>query len=537
MWTFGDILNTVTEAAAPSAPAFIHDGRITTWKEAGRRMQALAEGLISRGAMVGDKVAFYLRNNAAYGEMAGACFLASLTHINVNYRYSAAEVAYILDNADAAVIFYDSEFRCIVEELRPLLPKLRIFVEVGGAPDTPEYAADFEQLASTLVEGVELPQRSPRNQLMIYTGGTTGMPKAVVFHEGDLALFLFECSTIFGTTLPQTLADVAAMVRRRGEGGRRYLPACPQMHSTGFFVTIWTMLTGGCVITMSGRTLDAPGIWQTAARDRATNIAIVGDSFARPLLAALDAAPGRYSLENLEIIGSSGAMWSAEIKERLVRHLPHVQMLDVMSSTEAIGLAASVTTRESQAATGGFALGPNAILIDKDNRPMRPGSGVPGRVAVGGGMQPFCYYKDPEKTKKTFPVIDGVRYSVPGDYALLEADGTIRLLGRGSSCINTGGEKVFPEEVEEALKTHPSVQDALVIGVPDPAWGQAVTGVITLAPAASLDQAVLRAHVKARLAGYKVPKSIVIADVSLRGPNGKADYKAAAACAARSALF
>jgi fatty-acyl-CoA synthase len=363
------------------------------------------------------------------------------------------------------------------------------------------------------------------------------MPKAVVFHEGDLAPFLFECSTIFGDSLPQNLAELAAVVRRRGEGGRRYFPACPQMHSTGFFVTMWTMLTGGCVVTISGRTLDAPGIWHAAARDRATNIAIVGDSFARPLVAALDAAPAPYNLETLEIIGSSGAMWSAEIKERLVRRLPHVQLLDVMSSTESIGLAASVTTRESCAATGGFALGANAIVIDEDNRPMRPGSGVPGRVAVGGGMQPFGYYKDPEKTRKTFPVIDGVRYSVPGDYAILEADGTIRLLGRGSSCINTGGEKVFPEEVEEALKTHPAVQDALVIGLPDPVWGQAVTGVITLAPAASCDPGVLRAHVKGRLAGYKVPKSIVIADVSLRGPNGKADYKAAAACAARHVNF
>jgi fatty-acyl-CoA synthase len=533
MWTFGDILDSVAEAASPDAPAFIHDGHVTSWPHAKRRMEALARSLLARGAQRGDKVGFYLRNGAAYGETTGACFLASLTHINVNYRYSAAEVVYILDNADATVLVYDREFRAIVEEIRPLLPKLHIFVEVGAPADTPAFAESFAQMADAAQHGAALPQRSPRNELMIYTGGTTGMPKAVVFHEGDLAPYLFECSTRFPEALPQSLEDVAHMVRRQGANGKRFFPACPQMHSTGFFVTIWTMLTGGCVVTVSGRTLDPHGIWQVAARDRATNMAIVGDAFARPLLAALDASPGAYRLEALESIGSSGAMWSADIKERLLQHIPHVQLLDVISSTESIGVGASVTTRDSKVATGGFALGPNAIVIDENNRPMEPGSGVAGRIAVRGGMQPAGYYKDPEKTRKTFPVIDGVRYSVPGDYAMLEADGTIRLLGRGSGCINTGGEKVFPEEVEEVLKTHPSVQDALVVGVPDPAWGQAVTGVVTLAPDADFDQATLRTYVKARLAGYKVPKTIVIADVALRGPNGKADYQAAAACAMR----
>jgi acyl-CoA synthetase (AMP-forming)/AMP-acid ligase II len=533
MWNFGEILDTVAEAASPDAPAFWHDGKLTTWPQAKRRMEALARGLVAHGVARGAKVGFYLRNNAAYGEMTGACFLASLAHINVNYRYSADEVTYILDNADAAVLLYDQEFRPVVEQIRPRLPKLHIFVEIGDPLSTPEFAVNFERLARAVPPSVELPQRSPQNQLMIYTGGTTGMPKAVVFHEGDLALYLFECSTRFGTNPPQSLADVAAMVRGQGVGGRRFFPVCPQMHSTGFFVTIWTMLTGGCVITTSGRTLDPQRVWQAASAGRATNMAIVGDPFARPLLAALDASPGAYALDALESIGSSGAMWSADIKARLLDHLPHVQLLDVISSTESIGVGAAVTTRETRVATGDFALGANAIVIDDENRPMRPGSGIAGRVAVGGGMQPVGYFKDPEKTRRTFPVIDGKRYSVPGDYAMLEADGTIRLLGRGSSCINTGGEKVFPEEVEEALKTHPAVQDALVVGLPDPAWGQSVTGVVCLAPDANFDHAVLRAHVKSRLAGYKVPKAIVVADVALRGPNGKADYKAAAACAVR----
>jgi fatty-acyl-CoA synthase len=225
-------------------------------------------------------------------------------------------------------------------------------------------------------------------------------------------------------------------------------------------------------------------------------------------------------------------MWSAEIKERLLAHLPHVQLMDVVSSTEAMGVGVSITTRESKSTTAAFTLGPNSIVIDENNTKMRPGTGIMGRLAVGG-CQPHSYYKDPGKTEATFLVIDGVRYSIPGDYAMLEDDGTIRLLGRGSNCINTGGEKVFPEEVEEALKLHPSVQDALVIGVRDPDWGQAVTGVVALAPDAMFDPLALRAHVRSQLADYKVPKAIVVADVALRGPNGKADYKAASACALR----
>lgn len=532
MWNFGDILDIVADSVDPVATAFIHDGHVTSWPDAKRRMDALARGLVKLGAGAGDKLGCYMRNGPTYGEALGACFLASLTHANINYRYGAQEVAYILANADAAILVYDPEFRSIVAQIRPLLPLLRIFIETGDAPDRPTYAQSFEQLATAEPDGTVLPPRTPDNQLMIYTGGTTGMPKAVQFYQTELALYLLESSGVFGNALPTSLADIAALVRRQGVDGLRLLPACPQMHATGLFVTIWTILTGGCTVTISGRTFDPHRIWSAVARDRPVKLVIVGDPFARPLLAALDASPGTYDLNALQAIASSGAMWSADIKERLLEHVPHVQLIDVISSTEAMGVGASVTTRDSKVATAGFTLGPNAIVIDEHNRKLPPGTGIVGRLAVGG-TQPRGYYKDPDKTKATFVTIDGVRYSIPGDYAVLEDDGTIRLLGRGSSCINTGGEKVFPEEVEEVLKLHPSVEDALVIGLQDRDWGQAVTGVITLAPDADFDQGVLRAHVKSQLADYKVPKRIVVADVALRGPSGKADYKAAAACAAR----
>jgi fatty-acyl-CoA synthase len=530
MWNFGDLLDIVAASASPRAAAFIHDGVVTPWPVAKRRMDALARGMIAQGAAAGDKVAFYMRNGAAYGEMTGACFLASLTHANVNYRFNANEVLYIADNADAAVLVYGAEFRPVVEEIRRRLGKVKLFIEVGEEPP-PAFAVSFESLAAGSAT-TALPPRSPENQVMAYTGGTTGMPKGVVFRQGDLAPYLWRISNVFGPDMPEDGAAIAALISAQGEAGKKYLIACPQMHSTGFWVTMWSLLTGGCLVTVTSKSLDPELIWRTVERDRVTNLTIVGDPFARPLLAALDAHPGRFDLSCLTGIGSSGAMWSADVKKRLLHYLPQAVLFDAMSSTESMGVAAAITTSDGTAKTAGFTPSPDTIVIDENDFPLPPGTGVVGRLAVGG-MQPIGYYKDPEKTAKTFRVINGVRYSIPGDFATLEADGTIKLLGRGSNCINTAGEKVYPEEVEEALKTHPSVEDALVIGVPDPQWGQAVTGIIRLALDAAFDEAALRAHVRSNLAGYKVPKRILVTADAMRGPNGKADYKRVTAFAAR----
>jgi fatty-acyl-CoA synthase len=218
-------------------------------------------------------------------------------------------------------------------------------------------------------------------------------------------------------------------------------------------------------------------------------------------------------------------MWSAEVKEGLIRHMPQVILTDSFASTEAMGMGISMSTKDAGSKTADFVVGEHAIVIDENDQPVEPGSGKAGLVAFGGAL-PLGYYKDEEKTRRTFRTIDGKRYSIPGDYAVVEADGRLTLLGRGSNCINTAGEKVFPEEVEEALKTHPAIEDALVLGVPDEKWGQAVTGVVTLVNGSKFDEEQLRLHVRSRLAGYKTPKRILIAGVNLRAPNGKADYKA-----------
>ncbi len=306
------------------------------------------------------------------------------------------------------------------------------------------------------------------------------------------------------------------------------------MHGTGFVSAYIAMLSGGCVVTVENHHFDPHLVWSAVEKNKVQSVAIVGDPFARPLLAALEEAPGRYDLSSMLAMSSSGAMWTIENKRGLIQHIPQLIITDHFSSTEAMGMGNSIMTKDGEAQTAAFTLLEDAIVIDEHDKPIPPGSGNAGLVALGG---PMCmgYYKDPEKTARTIRTIGNVRRSIPGDWARVEADGTITLLGRGNNCINTAGEKVFPEEVEETLKTHPTVEDALVLGVPDEKWGQAVTGVVKLADGALFDEASLREHVRAQLAGYKTPKRIIAATtVNLRAPNGKADYKAATEFARRA---
>ena len=521
-WNYGDLLEAVSNTVPSQASAFAHGDKVVSWGEAKKRMNNLARGLIARGAAPGDKVAFYLRNSVEYTESLGACFLGRLTHVNVNYRYKPDEVRYILDNSDAHTLIYQREFRDPVAQIHNQLPKVKTFIEVGY-DGVATFAERYEALASA-GDGSPLGiARSPDDQLFIYTGGTTGMPKGVIYAHGDLMRLWFNRLERTTGIMPSSIEMFCAMVKMAPMQPRT-IPACPQMHGTGLITTLTTFVAGGCIVTVEGQAFDPHAVWAAAERHGATAMAIVGDPFAKPLLRALDEEPGRYDLKTVMAMTSSGAMWSAEVKEGLIRHLPQIVLTDSFASTEAMGMGLSTSTRDGHARTADFALGENAIVIDEDDRPVEPGSGKAGLVAFGGAL-PLGYYKDEEKTARTFRTIDGKRHSIPGDYAIVEKDGTLTLLGRGSNCINTAGEKVFPEEVEEALKTHPAVDDALVLGMPDETWGQAVTGIVVVSPGAVFDEADLRAHVRGQLAGYKTPKRILEAEVALRAPNGKADYK------------
>jgi fatty-acyl-CoA synthase len=289
----------------------------------------------------------------------------------------------------------------------------------------------------------------------------------------------------------------------------------------------------GSVVLLESRSFDARECLDTITRERVFGVAIVGDAFARPMLDALTAEPDRWDLACVRLVASAGVMWSEPVKQGLLEHLPNASLSDGFASSEAFGMGGSVSSRKDGVrSTGQFTLGEGARVVDEDGRDVEPGSGVAGLVAVGG-PQPLGYYKDPEKTAKTFRVIDGERYSIPGDWATVDADGTLRLLGRGSVCINTGGEKVFPEEVEEALKTHPAVRDVIVVGVPDERFGEAICAVAELGDGGAKPDELI-AHVKARLASFKAPRHVLIVDSVGRAPNGKADYPRVRRDAARA---
>jgi fatty-acyl-CoA synthase len=524
-WNYGDILDALADAVPAANPAFIHGDRVITWGEFTRRSNNLARALHDRGAEPGDKVAFYLRNHPAYMEGVGAAFKGRLTHVNVNYRYVDDELFYIFDNSDAKVVVYGAEFADHVVNLKHRLPKVSVWVEVSesGEPAVPG-SVDYEALC---VEGDGAPlgiERSGEDMLFLYTGGTTGMPKGVMWRHDD-HWHAGAAGATPATELipPNSLAEHAENVRKAGGGGR-LIPCCPLMHGTGLFTAIGALMQGGSILTLEGHSFDAAECLEAVTRWQATTLAIVGDAFAKPLLRELDDNGNRYDISSILGMISSGVMWSMEVKQGLLKHHAAMVLTDSFGASEAVGFGRSDTTAEGTVQTARFVLGEHCKVFTEDFREVRPGDPDPGFIARGGAI-PLGYYKDEEKTRKTFPVIEGERYSMPGDWVRVEADGTLVLLGRGSVCINTAGEKVYPEEVEEVLKEHDDVDDALVVGVPDDKWGQMVTAVVELHAGAVLDEHALRTHVRGHLAGYKTPKRILARDTLGRASNGKADYK------------
>lgn len=521
-WNHGDLLDAVAEVVAPESPALIHGNRTVSWGEFDQNSNRLARALIKRGGRPGDKVALYMRNGPEYLEITAACFKARLVHVNVNYRYLEDELHYIFDNSDAKFVFYGPEFAESVAKLKPTLHKVVRWIEMSDRPVN-DFAESYESLAGQ-GDGSRLDiERSPDDQLFIYTGGTTGMPKGVIWRLDDIWQVVLNGAAGQMETIPTNVAEHAAIVKKQG-GGPRLLPACPLMHGTGFLTALNALIWGGSVVTLSHPSFDAHEMWDAVQRHKVFQISIVGDAFAKPMLRALDEAPGKYDLSSLASIISSGVMWSKEVKEGLLRHAPHLVLIDSWGSSEAVGLGLSVTTKDGGTRTAKFSLASSSVkVLTEEGEEVQPGSGMPGMIARPEPI-PIGYYKDPEKTAKTFRTFHGKRYSIPGDWCVVEADGTLTLLGRGSVCINTAGEKVYPEEVEEVLKLHPDIEDALVVGVPDEKWGQAVTGVVTVREGSRFNEEELRRHVRERLAGYKTPKRILLAEIPLRAANGKADY-------------
>jgi len=529
-WNFATIWEIAADKV-PEAPAQIQGDRTITWGEFDARADGVARTLLDAGAQHQDKVAQYLYNCPEYIESMFASFKAGLVPVNTNYRYADDELVYLWDNADAVAVVFHGAFLDRVERIRDRVPKVKtwLWVDDGSGPK-PDWAVAYEDAAATPTGRVVAPWgRGDDDILMIYTGGTTGMPKGVMWKQDTLI------RNVNGTVDPTMRGEVdydyvASQIKPAGEGDK-LLPGCPLMHGTGQFTTLLNLCQGGCTVTLVGRSFDIEELLDTIQRERVSVAVIVGDAFAKPMVRALDAHPGKWDLSSLFMMASSGVMWSHDVKEALLRHHPDMILYDAFSSSEAVGLGASISGGGAAASTAKFTLGETARVIDDAGKDVVPGSGQMGRVAVKG-YTPVGYYKDPEKTAATFVQIDGETYSIPGDFATVEQDGTLTLLGRGSVCINTGGEKVFPEEVEEILKLHPSVLDAVVVGLPDEKFGEAITAVVEAKPDEALDEDELVEFVKARLSSFKSPKSVVPIDTIGRAPNGKVDYKRMKAYAA-----
>ena len=501
-------------------------GRHYSWTDFDDRAARLAGTMLEHGLGPDSKVALYLYNGNEYPEAQYAAFKVRGIPANVNYRYTGDELAYILENSDAEAIFFDHTLADRLEAVRDRCPMLRLAVQVGGG-EVPDWALGYEEAVSA--DPMPRIDRSGSDLWFLYTGGTTGMPKAVMWDHTNLLGSMEATFRPFRLPVPSTPAEAAATARSVADAGKeiRQLCAAPLMHGTSGIPGLATLSHGGMLSTLSSRAFDADELWRIVELDRITMVTMVGDAFGRPMVESLDraSAEGRMpDLSSLRLLLSSGVMFSAATKEAMLDH-HGCTIVDSLGSSEGTGMASQVMSRRRRdTATARFRLGEHTRVLTDEGIDVPPGSGERGQIALGWPL-PLGYFKDPAKTEEAFPMVAGRRWSIPGDWATVEADGTITLLGRGSACINTGGEKVFPEEVEEALKELDAVVDCNVVGLEDDRWGQAVTAVVELTAPGAADADELRAGVRERLAGYKVPKRIVLVDRVERSPNGKTDYR------------
>jgi fatty-acyl-CoA synthase len=532
MWNLA-FLHEAIAAEMPDRECLVFRERRLRWAEMTERTRRLADVLRRHGLGAHtprpelanwesgqDHVALYLYNGNEYLEGMLGAMKARAVPFNVNYRYVDEELIYLFDNADARAVVYHASFAPTLARIRDALPKLSLWLQVrdeSGEPLLPG-ALDYEE---ALAEAEPEPPRdlSPDDLYVLYTGGTTGMPKGVLWRQEDI----FHAALYTGSA-----PNLAAVLERARAGGPRALPAPPFMHGAAHWAAFNMWHVGGTVIVQSKpRHLDPDDVWSTVEREQVGAMVIVGDAFGRPLLDQLRVK--RYDLGSLRLLTSGGAILTAALKEQLLEELPGVKILDTLGSSESGAQATRLSSREEKATTGDFAIHPDSVVLREDlSGVLAPGADEAGWLARSGHV-PLGYYKDPEKTARTFPVIDGVRYAVPGDRARRRADGVLQLLGRDSVTINTGGEKVFAEEVEHALKHHPAVYDAVVVGTPHERWGQQVTAVVRLSGEATEGE--LRDVAAAHVAPYKLPRRFVFVDEIVRSPSGKADYRWAKATA------
>ena len=498
-----------------------------TWTEYEHRASRLAKAFGDAGLGPGSKIGMYLWNGNEYLETQFAGMKIRAVPININYRYLDDELLYLLDNSDAEALVFHTSLSDRVARVKDRAKSVRLWIEVDDGGDSLPGALAYEEVLAGHDPAARI-TRDPADIYMLYTGGTTGMPKGVMYETGGmLQSFIGILYPLMGLPIPplDEIPELVARIAKEGAGSVS-IPTCPLMHGTGMWLgAMVPHCAGARVVMLEGHSFDAKELLQVIGVERATQLVIVGDAFAKPILAALEESREANlpaDLSSVKLMISSGVMWTREVKQALLEWQDFM-LVDAMGSTEG-SMGTQITTRGNVGETAKFSMGAATKVFTEDDREVEPGSGETGMVAAGGAV-PVGYYKDEAKSRATFREVDGVRYSFPGDWARVEADGTLTLLGRGSNCINTAGEKVYPEEVEEAVKAHDDVFDCLVVGVDDEKFGQRVTGVVSLHSGKSVSPDALRAFTKTKLAGYKIPKQLFVVDRVERAPNGKADYK------------
>ena len=529
---------TLWEALADAQPdqiAVVLGDQEIRWKDLDDRAARLATVFSASGVKEGSRVAQLLYNDAAYLESVYALFKLRATPVNVNYRYLVNEVAYILNNSEAEVLVYHASLADRVEGLKEMVPSLRTLIcvnDVGSGHVLTKGHLDYATVVSS-AERAERIRRSGEDLLFLYTGGTTGMPKGVMWRHVDLFGALASSGyQALGLPLPATTEEVGAYARQLNSEGKSPTNLCapPLMHGVALFLAMSSFVLGGKVVLLKSRRFDPAELVELTAKYRVNQISLVGDAFAKPVnryLESLESSGAAIpDLTSVVRITSSGATLSGDQKLVLRRFMPNATMIDMLGASEGGPFGIDMTTPDKAPLdTAVFIAPPNVVTFDDQTWEIIPrGSGRVGVLGASGPI-PQGYFRDPEKSASTFRSVDGVRYTVPGDYAIIDADGTMHLLGRGSVCINTGGEKVYPEEVEVVARAVTGIADCTVVGVPDDRFGNAVVAVVSRTPGSNVTAEELSSEMRKSLAAYKCPKHVVFVDSVYRSPSGKADYK------------
>jgi acyl-CoA synthetase (AMP-forming)/AMP-acid ligase II len=524
-WNIADLFE-ATADAVPERVALVAGPKRRTYAELEARANRLAHHLAAHGVSRDDHVGIHAFNCAEFVEGMLACYKLRAVPINVNYRYVEQELAYLFDNADLVALVHQRQFAPRVAAIRAGVPKLRHFVAIddgSGADLAALGSVPYEEALAGASDARDFGPRSPDDQYILYTGGTTGMPKGVVWRHHDV-IFTLGGGIDHTTGIPyEKPGDLTA---KTANPGLTNLAIAPLMHGASQWATLSGFFVGNKVCLYSDPHFDPARVWEIVEQERVNVTMVTGDAMARPLADALDEARAARDLTSLVALASTAAVFSPSVKAQFKAAFPNLVITDSVGSSEGGFNGVSMYDPNAPRREGaGVTVRPgrDTVVLDDELRQVKPGSGVVGRIARGGNV-PLGYYKDPKKSAEVFVTVEGRRYSIPGDFAKVEADGTITLLGRGNVCINSGGEKIYPEEVEQALKSHPDVFDAMVVGLPDERWGQKVAALVQPRPGRKPTLEALAEHCRAHVAGYKVPRALHLVDQIQRHPSGKPDY-------------